>query len=222
MSTVITCSKCKHVFNDDTKACPKCEYIMSDAENKKAVKKANKISTVFFVIIAVFLGVWLFSGDEEKIDLTNPVSVIEFIKNTDNEINKVEAFTNVDGGVNYLVFASYEIAFSPIKSIALNVFRSTKKMAEAGIFSPNDDIVYFVHVPSVDKFGNEGTSLALKLTWQGQYLNRIDWKNADSRLFLNLASKVELSPIIHQDMQEFILDKDNQEVFAPFIMKVVN
>ncbi|WP_300434036.1 hypothetical protein [Christiangramia sp.] len=69
------CSKCNHEVNKDMKNCPNCDADLT---------KQRKIATfgcLGFVLIAIIIGIWFFSGESETPQLTDAEKRVQHIEN---------------------------------------------------------------------------------------------------------------------------------------------
>ena len=84
MKPSMNCPKCSESIDNDLEACPKCNHVFTQEEREKAIKKANKMTAILFIIVAMGILFWFFSGDEEKKqsapELTGTILPIEVIK----------------------------------------------------------------------------------------------------------------------------------------------
>ena len=79
---------------------------------------------------------------------------------------------------------------------------------ESGL--PVEEIQFHVFAPSVDAYGNSGTSKAFVFTLSNPDLDKINWKGIGSHRLLNLP-KVELHPLGRNAVIKYCSDKGNAE-----------
>ncbi|WP_025138156.1 hypothetical protein [Achromobacter sp. DH1f] len=79
---------------------------------------------------------------------------------------------------------------------------------ESGL--PVEEIQFHVFAPSVDAYGNSGTSKAFVFTLSNPDLDKINWKGIGSHRLLNLP-KVEFHPMGRNAVIKYCSDKDNAE-----------
>lgn len=143
------------------------------------------------------------------------------IRKLDSSITQVDIYSQGDGTRTVNVFFTTSILVKPIYSIGLECKNLAKKMVKKGMITPNENVLFFVHVATIDKLGNKGTGLAMKIAWSGDILTQINWENMFSPQFLNLAYSAEISGLISREFEELIQDADSVVEYEQFLRTVL-
>ena len=187
---------------------------LADKEKKKsAFVKALKGLFVIFVLMMI---VGHFAKDDKTTD--DPTAPFETrIASIDERITKVDIWPQADGSRVIYIFYDPKIVLKPVYTIGMETQKIAEKVVKRNIVDANTHLLFFVHVPTQDKYGNKGKSLGMKILWAGQTLTQINWSNMHAPGWLNLASSVELRPVMHQSFNEFAMDPDYQQQCPNFI-----
>lgn len=143
------------------------------------------------------------------------------IRKLDSSITQVDIYPQGDGKRTFNIFFTTDILFNPFLTMGKACKDMAKKMVEKGMITPNENVLFFVHVPTVDKLGNEGTGLAMKVAWSGDILTQINWKNMYGAEFLNLAYSADILGLMGREFEEFLQDADNIVEYEQFLRTVL-
>lgn len=171
--------------------------------------------------IFLFLIVAVFSLAACGPDTSTPEGIKEAMLATSDNIRKVDMVTTAQGAKSWVVFYDFTGSVDPVFMAGDEIMRATKDMINDKLIMPGDDITYIVHVDTVDKFGNKGTDVAMKLTWTGDNLNKINWNNMNSWDFTNLAESVIIRPIFYNEFVEFLKKPEHRKNNQEFIKRAV-
>ena len=99
------------------------------------------------------------------------------IQKSNSKITEVQVLVTANGGKVWSVFVKETIFSNAIYEAGMLLSDISKKLAKEKLVDPKDEFLFFVNVPTTDKYGRSGEGLAMKIAWQGDELLKIDWKN---------------------------------------------
>lgn len=206
----------------------------TNSPEKKPMSKKSKI--IWSIVTLLLIGFFLIPNNgEEKSDKIDFVTAMQeastpeekmaiykdAVKNIDNDISEVNLTSTVDNRKTLSIFYTKDIAFKTIYTIGMNTQKMAQELVEQNRIDNQTDVLFFVRVPTLDNLGNEGTGLAMKIEWNGQTLNKIQWKNMFAPQFLNLAQYVEIRPLIKQEVVDLYQDVDSRNEYAHFLQEAL-
>lgn len=198
------------------------------AEQMEKRKRINKrIFLIFGVTLILMLAVGIFSekpATKPEAAMTPEQKLarhLETVKKLDGSITEVKFWDTGKGTRTLGIFYAKDIAFKTFYTIGMNCEDISKKLVQKNLVDDKTKVLYFVHVPTVDKLGNKGTGLAMKIAWDGATLRKINWSSMFPPMFMNLCESVEMRPLLYADFREFAQDKDNATEFDSFIRTVL-
>lgn len=199
---------------------------LTPQEKKDSIKGLSIILALGFFAYLYFSGFFYFenitpispNSTKEEIDKFYQ-EVSHSIYNLDSKITKVEIMPQSNGKpqiiVNYTTQENIDFLFmASMKLSDLAQKISTRKWS-----SEFTSILIFLSTPTIDKYGNESTSLAFKLKWLIDDLKLIQWKNITNWDFLNLVHEIEVKGIGRQILQEYVQSENNIKYSKPFLQK---
>lgn len=83
-------------------------------------------------------------------------------------------------------------------------------------------LVYFIRAPTQDKYGNQGSSLAIKLFYKANDLNKINWDNFTNWQMLNITSDMEIKPLGRSMIAKYCQDTGNAKYSGDFCRQALN
>lgn len=131
--------------------------------------------------------------------------------------------TRLDGGKRWDLFIKQESVFSRVVyEVGLTLESIAKGMVQDKLVSPSDSFLFFVEVPTVDKYGQSNSLLGMKIAWSGEDLLKINWRQMFPPQFLNLASSVELRPVLRGDVINLARDPEAAAEYKDFLIKALS
>lgn len=143
------------------------------------------------------------------------------IKKNNSKITEVQVVVTANGEKVWSIFVKETIFSNVIYETGMLLSDISKKLIKEKLVEPKDEFLFFVNVPTTDQYGRSGEGLAMKIAWQGEDLLKIDWKNMFPPMFLNLASRVELRPIVRADVAKLAQDPKEAAEYRGFLVKAL-
>ena len=144
------------------------------------------------------------------------------MKKASSKIQEVESTTQADGSkVWMLTIKQGTIVSDIIYETGMSLQQISEKLVKNGLVQPSDEFLFFVNVPTTDKYGRNSEGLAMKIGWKGDDLRQIEWKNMFAPMFLNLASRVELRPIVRAEVAQLAMDPKKAAEYRGFLAKAL-
>ena len=144
------------------------------------------------------------------------------IQKVSPKIQGVQITEQADGTkVWSLIIKQGTIVSDIIYETGMSLQQISEKLVKKGLVQPFDEYLFFVNVPTTDQYGRDGEGLAMKIGWKGGDLLKVEWKNMFAPMFLNLASRVELRPIVRAEVAQLAMDPKKAAEYRGFLAKAL-